>query len=125
MIRVGARAATNNLAGATPFEGESPCVVMNARVTGAPEAPRKINLELNPAIEEVILHAMERDPRKRYQSGVEMTHRDQRLRAPQPWKSRNHTMLLIVGFVLLDVALLFVMFPTGPSAPLSGAAQTS
>jgi serine/threonine protein kinase len=108
--------------GSTPFEGESPYVVMNARVTGDPEAPRKINLELNPALEEVILHAMERDPRRRYQAAAEMkrdlenldkveiTHRDQRLRAPQPWKSRSRLPLLIVGAVLLQVALFYVIF---------------
>ena len=107
--------------GSTPFEGESPYVVMNARVTGDPEAPRNINPELNLALEEVILHALERDPRKRYQSaaqmkrdldnleGVEITHRDQRLRAPQPWKSRSHTVLMIAGFVLLQVVLFFVI----------------
>ncbi len=108
--------------GSTPFEGESPYVVMNARVTGDPEAPRKINLELNPALEEVILHAMERDPRKRYQAAnemkrdlenldkVEITKRDQRLRAPQPWKSRSHMVLLVAGIVLIQVALFFVIF---------------
>jgi serine/threonine-protein kinase len=108
--------------GATPFEGESPYVVMNARVTGDPEAPRKINLELNPALEEVILHAMERDPRKRYQTALEMkrdlenldkveiTHRDERLRAPQPWKSRSTTVLLVAGFVLLQVVLFFAIY---------------
>jgi len=108
--------------GSTPFEGESPYVVMNARVTGDPEAPRKMNPELNPAVEEVILHAMERDPRRRYQSGIEMqrdlenldkveiTHRDQRLRAPQPWKSRSTTALLVAGFILLQIALFVVIF---------------
>lgn len=108
--------------GVTPFEGESPYVVMNARVSGDPEAPRKINLELNPALEEVILHAMERDPRKRYQSAadmkgdlenldkVEITHRDQRLRAPQVWKSRSNTALLVAGFVLLQVLLFFAIY---------------
>jgi len=108
--------------GSTPFEGESPYVVMNARVTGDPEAPRKIVPELNPALEEVILHAMERDPRNRYQAAVEMqrdlenldkveiTHRDQHLRAPQPWKSRSNTALLVAGFVLLQIALFIVIF---------------
>jgi serine/threonine protein kinase len=43
---------------------------MNARVTGDPEAPRKLNPELNPALEEVILHALERDPKKRYQTAA-------------------------------------------------------
>ena len=108
--------------GSTPFEGESPYVVMNARVTGDPEAPRKINPELNPAVEEVILHAMERDPRNRYATAgemqreleqpdkVEITHRDQRLRAPQPWKSRSTTVILIAGLVLLQIALFIGIF---------------
>jgi serine/threonine protein phosphatase PrpC len=108
--------------GTTPFEGENAYVVMNARVTGDPEAPRKVNLELNPALEEIILHALERDPRKRYQTAKEMqeeldhldrvqlTGRDQRLRAPQPWKSRSHTVLMIVGFVVLQVLLFLGLF---------------
>ena len=108
--------------GSTPFEGESPYIVMNARVSGDPEAPRKINLELNPALEEVILHAMDRDPRGRYQSAadmkrelenldkVEITHRDQRLRAPQPWKNRKYTALLIAVGVLGWIGLFFALF---------------
>jgi len=108
--------------GATPFEGESPYIVMNARVSGDPEAPRKLNLELNPAIEEIILHAMDRDPRGRYQSAgemklelenldrVEITHRDQRLRAPQPWRNRKYTALLIAVGVLGWIGLFFALF---------------
>jgi serine/threonine-protein kinase len=108
--------------GATPFEGESPYVVMNARVTGDPEAPRKLNLELNPALEEIILHALERDPRKRYQTAadmkselgnldsVEITHRDQRLRAPQPWKSKRFTAILIGAAVVGWVGLFLALF---------------
>ena len=108
--------------GATPFQGESPYVVMNARITGDPEAPRKLNPEMNPALEEIILHALERDPKKRYQSAIDMkrelddlskveiTHRDQRLRAPQPWKGKSHTALMIGGIVLLQVILFLALY---------------
>jgi serine/threonine protein phosphatase PrpC len=108
--------------GSTPFEGENPYVVMNARVTGDPEAPRKINPELGPAVEEIILHALERDPRKRYQSAadmkreldhldqVEVTHRDQRLRAPQPWKGRRYTAMLVAVGVVGWLGLFFALF---------------
>jgi serine/threonine protein kinase len=108
--------------GSTPFQGESPYIVMNARVTGDPEAPRRLNPEMNPALEEVILHAMERDPRARYQNAIEMkgdlenldkvevTHRDQRLRAPQPWKSKSLVPLLIASIIVLLLALFFVIF---------------
>ena len=108
--------------GAAPFQGESPYVVMNARVSGDPEAPRKVNLELNPALEEVILHAMERDPKNRYQNASEMkaelsdlssvavTNRCQRLRAPQPWKSRKYTALLVAAAIAGWIGLFFLLF---------------
>jgi serine/threonine-protein kinase len=108
--------------GSTPFEGESPYVVMNARVTGDPPAPRKLNPNLTPAVEEIILHALERDPKQRYQTAtamreeldnyekVEITHRDQRLRAPQPWKSNRHTAILITAGVVGWILLFYLLF---------------
>jgi serine/threonine-protein kinase len=108
--------------GVTPFEGESPYVVMNARVTGDPVAPRKLQPELPPELEEIILHALERDPRQRYQSAADMrreledfstvklTDRHLRLRAPQPWASHRHTVVMGVAIVALMVALFFVLF---------------
>jgi serine/threonine-protein kinase len=111
--------------GSTPFEGESPYVVMNARVTGDPEAPRKLDPEISPALEEVILHAMERDPRQRYETAgamkkelnnlnlVEVTHRDQRLRAPQVGRGHRHMILLVsvlvVSWIGLFLALYFII----------------
>jgi hypothetical protein len=41
---------------------------------------------------------------------VEITHRDQRLRAPQPWKSRSNTALIVVGGVLLQVLAFYVIY---------------
>src|SRR5271169_1406461 len=84
--------------GVPPFEGDNPFVVMNARVTGDPEAPRKRNPKVSPQVEEIILHAMERDPKERYQlatamkeeldnlGAVQLTGRCDRLQAPTLWK---------------------------------------
>jgi len=108
--------------GSTPFEGESPYVIMNARVTGDPVAPRKLNPNLTPVIEEIILHALERDPKQRYQSAdemkrelddyelVQLTERHLHLRSPQPWKSRWRMLPLIVGIIVLQLLLFLVMF---------------
>ena len=94
---------------------------MNARVTGDPAAPRKVNPKLTPVLEEIILHAMERDPKRRYQSALEMkrelddyesvelTGRCTRLQAPQIWKSRFRLLPWIVGFVLLQVVLFLLL----------------
>jgi serine/threonine protein phosphatase PrpC len=107
--------------GSTPFEGESPYVIMNARVTGDPVAPRKLNPNLSPEIEEIILHALERDPKARYPAAAEMkrelndyklvtlTQRYQYLRSPQPWKSSQNLLTMIVVCVALVVLTFLAM----------------
>src|ERR1039457_234951 len=108
--------------GETPFGGDSAYVIMNARVTGDPMAPRKVNSKLTPVLEEIILHAMERDPKRRYQTAaemkkelddyecVQMTDRCSRLQAPQMWKSRFRMLPIIVGYVLLLAIIFLLLF---------------
>jgi len=108
--------------GSTPFEGETPYAIMNARVTGDPVAPRKVNNKLTPAIEEIILHAMERNPAERYQSAaemkaelddyekVELVGRFQHLQKPQAWKSKFQNARLIAAFVVLQILGFFLIF---------------
>ena len=107
--------------GEPPFGGDSAYVIMNARVTGDPAAPRKLNPKITPVLEEIILHAMERDPKRRYQSAaemkaelddyerVEMTNRCSRLQAPQIWKSRFRMVPMILAFVALQVVLFVLL----------------
>jgi serine/threonine-protein kinase len=107
--------------GTTPFEGENPYVIMNMRLTGDPQAPRVLNPNLTPVMEEIILHAMERNPSQRYLSAlvmkreldnchmVDLTNRHLRLRAPQPWKRNLSLWKMIAGFVLLQVILFFLL----------------
>ena len=73
---------------------------MNARLAGDPEAPRRRNPALSPEIEEIILHALERNPANRFPSAaamrselsdygeVSLTERFKRLRPPQLWKAQ-------------------------------------
>ena len=106
--------------GEPPFAGDSAYVIMNARVTGDPAAPRKLNTKLTPVLEEIILHAMERDPKRRFQSAaemkrelddyelVQMTDRCSRLQAPQIWKSRFRWLPMVLAFVVLQ-AIFFLL----------------
>jgi serine/threonine-protein kinase len=108
--------------GQTPYEGESPYAVMNARLSGDPTAPRKINTKLTPAVEEIILHALERDPANRFQTAaqmkaelddyekVEMVGRFRNLQTPQLWKSRFRTLPLILLFALAQVVVFVLLF---------------
>src|SRR5512135_1041396 len=109
--------------GVPPFEceNENPLVIMNARVTGDPVAPRKRNPKVTPQAEEIILHAMERDPKNRYQSaasmkadldnpsGVILTGRCDRLQTPTQWKRGWKKVLWIALFVSVPVVILILL----------------
>jgi serine/threonine protein phosphatase PrpC/predicted Ser/Thr protein kinase len=103
--------------GSVPFEGPNPFIVMNARLTGDPVAPRKLNPEISEELEEIILHAMEREPHKRYQSAaamkaelddpesVKLAGRHRQLTSPKVWKARWQGSRLIVVSALLPIFL--------------------
>ena len=105
--------------GSTPFEGANPFLIMNARLTGDPVAPRQKNPELSPQVEEIILHAMARNPQDRYQTALEfkndldhpekvhVTGRASRLEAPAAWKGRWRSMRTVV--IAIGVPLLVVL----------------
>jgi serine/threonine protein phosphatase PrpC len=99
--------------GSVPFEGPNPFIVMNSRITGDPIAPRKVNPEIPEALQEIILHAMEREPHRRYHSAaamkaelddpetVKLTGRHHQLVSPKIWKARwQGSRLVILSAVL-------------------------
>lgn len=103
--------------GQVPFDGPNPFIVMNSRLTGDPMAPRKRNPEIPPAVEEIILHAMEREPHRRYASALEMkkeldnpgsveiTGRHHHLRMPKLWKTQWHGMRTAVLSVAITIGV--------------------
>ncbi|HLY09305.1 MAG TPA: serine/threonine-protein kinase [Planctomycetota bacterium] len=88
------------LTGSEPFPGPDPMYRLNARLVGDPVAPRTLNPRISPEVEELILHAMERNPRDRFSSvlrfrlgllepeGVVLTGRHERLQPARPWNVR-------------------------------------
>jgi serine/threonine protein kinase len=108
--------------GSVPFEGDNPFIVMNSRITGDPIPPRKLNREIPKEIEEIILHAMEREPHRRYASAaamkveldnpdaVKLTGRHQHLQSVQGWKTRWQGSKLIILSALLPVLVFLIGF---------------
>jgi serine/threonine-protein kinase len=108
--------------GKLPFEADNPFMVMNARVTGDPKAPRKVNPAVPVEVEELILHAMERDPRKRFQTALEMkaqledtslvkvTGRHHHLRAPKALSAHWHGNRLVILSAAFPILLFLLMF---------------
>jgi serine/threonine-protein kinase len=103
--------------GSVPFEGPNPFIVMNSRISGDPIAPRKVNPQISEELEEIILHAMEREPHKRYQSAaamktelddlesVKVTGRSRHLESPKVWKARWQGARLIVFSAVFPILL--------------------
>ncbi|MGD0584692.1 MAG: serine/threonine-protein kinase [Oryzomonas sp.] len=105
-------------------------VAMNARLTGDPVALRTLNSGLSEQVEEIILHAMERDPGKRYPTalamkedldhpgGVQLTGRCLRLQVPAPWKRHVKNALLIgLGLTIIVFGfyqLIMLIIRRGP-----------
>jgi serine/threonine protein kinase len=105
------------LTGSMPFEGANPFLIMNARLSGDPVAPRQKNADLSPQVEEIILHAMARNPLERYQTALEMKHdldqpdqvqvtgRAARLVAPKEWKAGWRGRKLALSIVVIAVVV--------------------
>ena len=104
--------------GEPPFEGDNLFVVMNARVSGDPTAPRRRNPGVSPQLEEIILHAMERDPARRYPSAVALkaelddpaavpvTGRCERLQKPSALNAEGYPARWIVLGIVAALAVL-------------------
>ncbi len=107
--------------GQPPFEGTTPYLIMNARLVGDPVAPRKLNPEISPQAEEIILRALAAEPSDRYRSAAEMkadldapekvrvSGRDQRLRPPAVWQARWRGMRLVVLALLVPIVVVVVL----------------
>jgi serine/threonine-protein kinase len=54
--------------GAVPFRGRTPIASMTAQLTEAPRSPRAARPDLSPALEAVVLRALEKDPEDRFPS---------------------------------------------------------
>ncbi len=60
------------LTGNLPYSASNVYNVMRAKASEDPQPPRAFQPDLDPRLEEIILHAIERNPRNRYASAAEM-----------------------------------------------------
>ena len=60
------------LTGQVPFDGETPVAVAMQQINAAPKPMNELRPGISPALEKVVLRAMEKKPESRYQSALEM-----------------------------------------------------
>lgn len=60
------------LTGKIPFSNENVYAAMRAKVHGWPIPPRHLQADITPQLEEIILHALERDPGERFRGAADL-----------------------------------------------------
>jgi serine/threonine-protein kinase len=106
------------LTGRVPFIGPNPLAAMNERLLIDPPAPRELNEEISPELEEILYRALERDPLHRYATAHEMMwdlENQEQVgvadRGPRTIGRRgvNKQLLLYAGMALVPVMLFALM----------------
>jgi serine/threonine-protein kinase len=110
------------LTGKIAFDDEDISVIMNSRVAGDPEPPRSLNPEISPQAEEIVLHAMERNPAQRYQTAaamkadldaperVALSGRRDRLKISTPARRRWRAIRKVAFWTIVPVAVQVLLF---------------
>jgi serine/threonine-protein kinase len=105
------------LTGETPFPGPDPFLILNVKLHTDPPPLRNIAPEVSPALEEIVLRAMERDPLNRYHDARELSwdleHREQvAVDASAGRRSQNHRRAMqpvsVFPYLLLGLIPIFI-----------------
>jgi serine/threonine protein kinase len=91
--------------GRPPFSGDSPVMVASKHVLEQPKPPSKLNSDISPGLEAVIMKALSKNPDNRYQDAEEMRADLERARLGQPVEATP---------LLSDSARTQRIAPTGP-----------
>jgi serine/threonine protein kinase len=101
-----------------PYEGPNVYAVMKAKASQDPQPPRRWVPDIDPKLEEIVLHAIERAPRNRYADAREMladlqdparvqiSGRVHQLRPPVSWQRLRG--ILMTGAFFLSLIAVFV-----------------
>lgn len=106
------------LCGQTPFEGENVFAIMNQHVSQDPPSILDCNPDLNPALATVVMHAIRRDPEKRYKHMRDMLHDLRNLEEVQPvpyepdkpGPSKIRQEIVLALLITIALCLLIIVF---------------
>src|SRR5579884_2642957 len=106
------------LCGRTPFEGENVFAIMNQHVSQDPPSILDCNPDLNPALATVVMHAIRRDPEKRYKQMRDMLHDLRNLEEvqpvpyepDQPGPSKIRQEIVLALLITIALCLLIIVF---------------
>ena len=102
--------------GKRPFAATNGAMLIDAILNRSPESLNKLNPDVNPSIESIILKALEKDPARRYQTSKELAEDLERLTAgvsPHVLTAKRKAWWTAAGVVVLVLALWLGWFVAG------------
>lgn len=123
--------------GALPFEGESAVSIAIKHLNEQPVPPIDICPDIPPALNDIILKAMSKDPEHRYHSAKAMRHDLLRVarepnglyarpeRVPTPRKKKGHGVLRITFAAFTLISLFVVLLLAGQARPVPDASNAA
>jgi serine/threonine protein kinase len=104
------------LCGRTPFDGENVFAVMNQHVSHDPPSILQYNAQLSPALVTVVMHAIRRDPEKRYKSMrdvlADLDHLEQVQPVPyqpdEPGVNRSGRTAITATLIIIAILLVII-----------------
>src|SRR6266849_146118 len=106
------------LCGHTPFEGENVFAIINQHVSQDPPSILRFNPHTSPALATVVMHAIRRDPEKRYKHMKDMLHDLYHLDevTPVPYSpetaklGRRYRRVILLTLVIIALFLALIAF---------------
>jgi len=101
------------LTGRSPFKREHAAAIMYSIINEEPIPPSELNPQISAELEEIVLHALKKDPEHRYQNASEFAEElrhafSRRVGAPLPHANKNLFRILLPTSVVFVAILLFV-----------------
>ncbi len=104
------------LCGRTPFEGENIFAIMNQHVSQDPPSLLHANPAISPELATVVMHAIRRDPDKRYKRMADMLHDLRNLNevTPVPYEpdapgaSRLRQQIITATLIIIAICLIII-----------------
>ncbi len=106
------------LCGQTPFEGENIFAIINQHVSQDPPSILDRNPDLSPALATVVMHAIRRDPDKRYRTMQDLLHDLRNLDEvrPEPYEpeapkmNKDGRMIITAALIIIAICLVIIAF---------------
>jgi len=110
--------------GLHPFEGDTGFTIMKGHIDGVFKPPREVNPGISPALNEIVLMAMAKEPENRFQSADAFAHAMESVRAPGATAGAARSVAIPAAGAVIAAGAAAATRPTRSVVSTGGATPT-